>query len=589
MKLTHIDLFSGIGGFALAAQWAGIETVQFVEIDSFCRKVLNKNFKGVPIWDDIKTFTNTNGNGLQKQGAEQQASGDRQLFQDRPFILTGGFPCQPFSCAGKRKGTDDSRHLWPHMLRVIKEFKPKWIIGENVAGIINIKSMEQQDSEPDMESETFDERSDSEPSGVLLNILSDLEQAGYSVQIFVIPACAVNAPHRRDRVWIVANRTSGGCLNGCSDREERHFQDPSIGTIEKDKSEWNRRLNRIEQTDSHAPDTPDAGIENLRRERENTVFQNADVANSTGRENNQRNGRSLDTPERSGKCSDSAVSIGDKSIADTESINEKWPIRKGIERGESKRTTRNGSWDEPWLEVAQRFCQLDARISNRLDGCLTLLETHGIMGFILMLRRYHYATSKETRTREVLPILQEAFGEESVQRCFGRLSEVFEAQNLWCPVHGKIDGEREENEIGIPEGGCEVSRKSVREVRDGKEYRNPSQGRRLDKQCTCEFDDIVFELSSEIALGEWKRNSKKAENILFNLWKKSRGERFLYEPLPALYEIWRSVTDQEIGAFRRHYNMRDRDRVNRLKALGNAIVPAVAYEILKAIMKAEGL
>ena len=156
--MNHVDLFSGIGGFALAARWAGIQTVQFVEIDKFCQKVLNKNFPGVPIHDDIKTFDGTK--------------------YPNVFLLTGGFPCQPFSCAGKRMGAEDDRALWPEMLRIISEVRPRWIIGENVAGFVNMG---------------------------LDNSISDLEREGYAVQAVVIPACAVGAPHRRDRVWIVAH------------------------------------------------------------------------------------------------------------------------------------------------------------------------------------------------------------------------------------------------------------------------------------------------------------------------------------------------------------------------------------------------
>jgi DNA (cytosine-5)-methyltransferase 1 len=165
--MRHLDLFSGIGGFALAAKWAGFETVQFVEIDPFCQKVLRKNFPGVPIHDDIKTFKWT--------GAS-------------PFILTGGFPCQPFSCAGKRGGAEDGRFLWPEMLRVISQVRPTWIVGENVPGIINME---------------------------LDRCVSDMEAEGYEVQPLIIPACAVNAPHRRDGVWIVGNATS------CAEREKR--------------------------------------------------------------------------------------------------------------------------------------------------------------------------------------------------------------------------------------------------------------------------------------------------------------------------------------------------------------------------------
>jgi len=155
--LRHVDLFSGIGGFALAARWAGLETIQFVEIDPFAQRVLRKNFPDVPIHTDIRDF-------------------DATQFQ-RTFLLTGGYPCQPFSQAGKRGGEGDDRHLWPEMLRVIRECRPTWVLAENVAGHITMG---------------------------LDTVLVDLESEDYSTRTFVIPACATDAPHRRDRVWIVA-------------------------------------------------------------------------------------------------------------------------------------------------------------------------------------------------------------------------------------------------------------------------------------------------------------------------------------------------------------------------------------------------
>jgi len=164
--VTHIDLFSGIGGFALAARWAGIKTVQFVEIDPFCQRILQKNFKEVPIHDDIKTF--------KWSGAS-------------PFILTGGVPCQPASCAGKRKGKTDDRWLWGETFEVIAEVKPTWCILENVRGLLTLE-----------QGVAFDK------------LLSGLEAIDYETRTFIIPACAVNAPHRRDRVWIVANNNRSG-------------------------------------------------------------------------------------------------------------------------------------------------------------------------------------------------------------------------------------------------------------------------------------------------------------------------------------------------------------------------------------------
>ena len=164
--MKHLDLFSGIGGFSLAAEWAGIKTVAFCEIDAYAQKVLKKNFPSIPIFSDIKKLK-------------------RSDIKYEIDIITGGFPCQPFSVAGRKKGTEDDRDLWPQMFRVIQEFKPTWIIGENVA---NFTSMAFQRTKTDLESE------------------------GYEVQPLIIPACAVNAPHRRDRVWIVGYSKHNGLL-----------------------------------------------------------------------------------------------------------------------------------------------------------------------------------------------------------------------------------------------------------------------------------------------------------------------------------------------------------------------------------------
>jgi len=159
--MKHLDLFSGIGGFALAARWAGIETVAFCEIDEFPRKVLNKNFPKIPIHKDTNDL-----NGEDYAGID---------------IITGGFPCQPFSVAGLQGGEEDDRYLWPQMLRVIAQARPAWVVAENVAGIIPM---------------------------ALDTVQADLENEGYSTRSLIIPACAKNAPHRRDRVWIIANNRS---------------------------------------------------------------------------------------------------------------------------------------------------------------------------------------------------------------------------------------------------------------------------------------------------------------------------------------------------------------------------------------------
>jgi DNA (cytosine-5)-methyltransferase 1 len=154
-----LDLFSGIGGFSLGLERAGFETVAFCEIDPFCRKVLNKHWPDVPIHEDIKEL-------------------DGEQYKGTVELVCGGFPCQPFSVAGKQRGADDDRALWPEMLRVIREVQPTWVIGENVIGLEGL---------------------------ALEQCVFDLEGDGFSVQVFDIPACGVGAVHRRHRLWIVAH------------------------------------------------------------------------------------------------------------------------------------------------------------------------------------------------------------------------------------------------------------------------------------------------------------------------------------------------------------------------------------------------
>lgn len=188
--MTHASLFSGIGGAEIAATWMGWQNLFHCEINPFGRKVLEYWYPNSISYEDI---TKT----------------DFTPWRGRIDVLTAGFPCQPFSVAGQRKGADDDRYLWPQVVRVIRETQPAWVVGENVAGIL---TMVQPSEEVEVGSgstlfgETDRKRVLLRQEYVIETVCQDLEHEGYAVQPFVIPACAVGAPHRRDRMWIVASR-----------------------------------------------------------------------------------------------------------------------------------------------------------------------------------------------------------------------------------------------------------------------------------------------------------------------------------------------------------------------------------------------
>jgi len=246
--MTHGSLFSGIGGFDLAAEWMQWENVFHCEWNKFGQRVLKHYWPESISYEDI---TKT----------------DFTIHRGRIDVLTGGFPCQPYSTAGKRKGKDDERHLWPEMLRAIREIQPRWVVGENVRGLVNWNG-----------GMVFDE------------VQADLETEGYEVQPFILPACAVNAPHRRDRVWFVAycdhrNRQKvqfqarrkkymdgterfedapdtcpQRCDNGGDNRQERHVS-ADEGSTKEGESKWNRRECRFGEVSSVASDAEVSGSE----------------------------------------------------------------------------------------------------------------------------------------------------------------------------------------------------------------------------------------------------------------------------------------------------------------------------------------
>jgi DNA (cytosine-5)-methyltransferase 1 len=293
--MNHLDLFSGIGGFSLGLEKAGFTTKAFCEMDPFCKLVLNKHWKDIPIYDNIKTL---NGTQIEKDiGAID--------------IITGGFPCQPYSVAGKQKGTNDDRYLWPEMFRVIREVQPTFVIAENVKGLVNIQD-----------------------GMVFETVCSDLESEGFEVQTFIIPAAGIGAPHKRERVWIVAysdsNRHSNK-IRGSSTKEERisqeHRQDHNTTRKSSGASSvW-------ETNNQHVPNSSG------KRSSSQSIGVNRELAEESSGEKKTRNKSTLCT---SSLCSDVSNSNTRFSDGSQEEIQSRRSSRDEYVEN-SRRTLRQGS------------------------------------------------------------------------------------------------------------------------------------------------------------------------------------------------------------------------------------------------------
>lgn len=236
MSLTHLSLFSGIGGLDLAAEWAGFETVGQCEWADYPTKVLEKHWPDVPRWRDIRTLT---------KESFYERTGLRTVD-----IISGGFPCQPFSVAGKRRGQKDDRYLWPEMLRVISELRPRWVVGENVAGLL---SMVQSVSAAGVEGRSINRLQDEDyyeaiwtqqENLLLMALIRELEDLGYQVQPFIIPACAVGANHKRNRLALVGYAEhyglSSATFSGSSEKTSDNEQKRAHATSEPSRTSGRR-------------------------------------------------------------------------------------------------------------------------------------------------------------------------------------------------------------------------------------------------------------------------------------------------------------------------------------------------------------
>lgn len=295
--MTVGSLFSGVGGFDLGLERAGMTVKWQVEIDEFCNRVLAKHWPDVKRYRDIKTI-----------GGEELEPVD---------VICGGFPCQPFSAAGKRRSKQDDRYLWPEMLRVISAVRPTWVIGENVAGIISL---------------------------ALDDVLSDLENEGYACQSFIIPACAVNAPHRRDRVWIAA----------------RARQQP-----EGDES---RRLSGEQQ---HSGETKQRPEEGNRPSNGNQDATNADNSRSrTSRDGINREWQEKDKGQEGFAQYES--SGYNEATSNSESARAGLDKRQlwGLPEQADKTNTATDSerWGIPWLPIATSLCRVDDGLPSWMVG-----------------------------------------------------------------------------------------------------------------------------------------------------------------------------------------------------------------------------
>jgi len=535
IMLKVLDLFSGIGGFSLGLEAAGpFETIAFVENEPYCQAVLKHHWPRTPILGDIKNVK-------------------KEDIPTRPDVIVGGFPCQPFSVAGTRQAQDDPRHLWPDMFRLIQEFRPDWVIGENVAGLINLG---------------------------LDEVLTDLENEGYTTRTFNIPACAVGAPHQRYRLWIVANLHSGsepeptrpeqqGFNFGDVGNPEHHGSSPDQGpggVLHKPEEQGGtnplRKSAGTSSTREHVADTDGPGLQvahnnsklskrlqrkfgdgsRKRREEEDTDV--ADPESERTRTDNER--------LRKGT---SGVSGGQRTnVADTESK------RSGKSRVFNKTQGREGGGKTQLNRSSEDVADTER---TRLEGfrgqgaTISGEDTWTFSGAESGGRKRNVSNANEPRL--------EGHGEFTEHRT----------------EEGRTDTQRQSSEGDIPGDVGDANNTGHRTSQHGVERKGKAYITNRKGRPQSEPSGSSANLSNTKRVGRTTGSAEKG-NIE---GQESSGESYrrsnAHDTRPFEEGWWES--EPAVGRVAHGIP----NRVSQLRALGNSVVPQVVKEIGLAIMEAE--
>ena len=497
MKLKILDLFSGLGGFSLGLERTGhFKTVAFCDNDKYCNLVLQKHWKGVKIYNNVKEITK-----------EKLIADGVQL----PDIITGGFPCQPFSVAGKQAGTDDDRHLWPVMFRIIQELTPRWVIGENVKGLTNIQD------------------------GVVFEtVCTDLEGEGYEVRTFNIPAAGVGAPHRRERLWIVAHRKES-MVNTDDVRLEQHNET-------KEEPSWWRTSTTFEPT-SNVVDT---------------------ISNDKVREISRSDEEERGIQEEHRQDDSSA-----RLTSRTSSIRQTNNGHEDME--DSRRTLQQGTElrEKNEDEVGEGYANQHQRSSSPSE--------------------FNVANAKGERTRENNERLwSRTSGVSGRQGTSGTEEDVANATESRSSSEsigdiGSVGEEISREEEGRNQSSVRTSTRSAEESNDVADtYARLSNGTYEEVQSRGQTSDTSSEGSTDVANTESSdrhdneavtRDGESSTQEVFGDGSSVSGEGSWWHTEPDVGRVAHGIPG----------------RVYRLKGLGNSIVPKIAEEIGKAIIEAEGI
>ena len=351
-RLTHGSLFSGIGGPEIAAEIMGWKNVFHCEINPFGRKILDYWFPNSKSYEDI---TKT----------------DFTEWREKINVLTGGFPCQPFSVAGQRKGAEDNRYLWPEMLRAIREIQPDWVVGENVAGILTMVQPGSETAlgrEESLFGEVDRERTLHRQEYVVETVCNDLEREGYSVQPVVIPACAVGAPHRRDRVFFIAHRADAG-VKGMQRKWEDNILSGRTASDTDGKRCNNWSDNWQERPICYDQKRYSEENQSERTERKRRTCENGSVASYSQCSGSGQIQQEIQSEQPNGHSFDSNGSKRNVAYSDSELLQYRNSGRQEGRKNE-KKPIEPPYCPEDWSRFPTQspVCSRDDGISTRLDG-----------------------------------------------------------------------------------------------------------------------------------------------------------------------------------------------------------------------------